>query len=300
MNHESMLFSWGSDRSAARSLPKLFLPQAAEIRSALGLNTRNGAERLQRALHQLATDAALETRLFLASALDPVWLSPCSDDPCHHRNAFRVVEDSARDCALGMWNFDEQRYELQILKGSVAQAIPAVAADKILVTHLSPAIRAAAPASLNGCCKQDAAALLWAALDAHRRGMTASEDQYQHSASDALIAARSLLTVASAGNDSLLYEHLTAYADDATAMTEFLEALAAAAEENPALGATTRRLSAWGNEPRAGSPRCGAQPTGTVNLRATRSGGPVARDRLRLWLSASRSRRPAPSMDDRP
>ena len=62
------------------------------------------------------------------------------------------------------------------------------------------------------------------------------------SADDALVVARALLTVASGGNDSLLQQHLTALSDHAPAMAGSLEAIAVAAEENPAMGATARRL----------------------------------------------------------
>jgi hypothetical protein len=129
------------------------------------------------------------------------------------------------------------------LVGDVADAVTGIPGAEIIVPYASAAIRAAAPAAQHGCRTEEAARLLESLLDAHRRGMTAQEDRYQHSASDALVAARALLTGSSATSQAAIERHLTAYADDAAALAEFLRAVAAAAEETAALAAAAQR--AW-------------------------------------------------------
>ncbi|WP_326758622.1 hypothetical protein OHB35_11350 [Streptomyces phaeochromogenes] len=237
------IFSWGADRSAACVLPLLLLPQAALVRQALDLDGERGQPRLQKALRALATQSALQVRLFLAAALDPLWSSPCTPDPCHHRRAWSIVEDSGRRCARGKWNMEHQRSEPRRLDGNLSDALTAIRGAEIIVPYASAAIRAAAPAALYGCRTAEAAQLLESLLDAHRRGLIAQEERYQHSASDALVAARALLTVSSATSRDAIERHLTAYADDAAALAEFLRAVAAAAEETATLAAAGQR--AW-------------------------------------------------------
>ncbi|WP_328509629.1 hypothetical protein OG981_19295 [Streptomyces mirabilis] len=237
------IFSWGADRSAARALPLLLLPQAALLRQAINLEDEEGQRRLHQALRALATRSALQVRLFLAAAFDPLWSSPCTPDACHHRQAWSIVEDSARRCARGKWNMEHQRPEPRHLDGDLSDALTGIPGKEVIVPHASAAIRAAAPATLHGCRTEEATRLLEVLLGAHRRGMTAQEDKYQHSSSDALVAARALLAVSSAAGNEGIERHLMAYADDAGALAEFLRAVAAAAEETPELGAAAQR--AW-------------------------------------------------------
>lgn len=239
---DESIFDWGADRSAARALPLLLLPQAAEIRRALALEDKPGRERLHQILRSLGTGTVLEVKLFLATALDAVWSAPCVPVNCHHRVAMDIVEDSARRCALGEWNPEGQRHDSAYLDGDLAQVVASIPGDRVLVPLLSPGIRASAPASLSGCCTSAAARQLSALLDAHARGMIAHKHQYQHSSSDALVAARALLTLASTSGAADTCRHLTAYAHDMGALAEFLQALAAAAEESPTLADTARSL----------------------------------------------------------
>jgi hypothetical protein len=89
-------------------------------------------------------------------------------------------------------------------------------------------LRGAAASVSSACCKADAMTLLHAALIAHRRGMRAAEHGYRHSDNDALVAARAVLDVAAGGDNSVLFEHIDDYADDARLLSEFLGALVAA------------------------------------------------------------------------
>jgi hypothetical protein len=104
-------------------------------------------------------------------------------------------------------------------------------------------LRAAAASVSSACCKADAMTLLHAALIAHRRGMRAAEHGYRHSDNDALVAARAVLDVAAGGDNSVLFEHIDDYADDARLLSEFLGALVAAGEETLFRAATATRLA---------------------------------------------------------
>jgi hypothetical protein len=57
-----------------------------------------------------------------------------------------------------------------------------------------------------------------------------------------LIAARALLTLVAEGEDTLLFEHIDACADNAALLSNLLRALSAAAEESPDRALTARRI----------------------------------------------------------
>ncbi|MBU5947672.1 ATP-binding protein [Streptomyces sp. PAM3C] len=238
---DESFFPWGVDRSAARGLPLLLLPQAADVRHTLELDTEAGKRRLNDGLHDLGCASTLETRIYFAASLDPLWAAPCVPDACHHHSAFEILQDSARHSAIGPWSQDGQRRDIRRLDGNLTQDLTSLPGDEILVPQLSPAIRGLAPAAITGCCAGEALPLLTVLLEAHRRGLASLEHQYHHSNSDALIAARALLTIAGA-DSATIGRHLAAYADNAGALAEALQALAAAAEENEQLAGTARQI----------------------------------------------------------
>ncbi|QNG36297.1 hypothetical protein F1C76_06560 [Geodermatophilaceae bacterium NBWT11] len=240
-DNDVSFFALGADRSAARGLPLLLLPSAAPIVATLRLDDSAAEDRLTAALGRLASAAAREVRLFFAAALDPLWAAPCGEEPCVHRRALALVEDSARDSAIGDWDQQLQRSRRVHLEGDLADRLGHLEGERILVPDLSPAIRAVAPASAVTCVHEAATRLLAALLSAHRRGVLARGHAHQHSASDALVAARSLLAVASA-DPSLLFAHIAWHAEAAWPLAEFLRALGAAAEESDQLAASARQL----------------------------------------------------------
>ncbi|MFF5614606.1 hypothetical protein ACFY7B_16965 [Streptomyces albidoflavus] len=234
-------FPWGADRSAARALPLLLLPQATTLRRSLGLDTHTGKQQLNDALHDLGCASTLETRIFFAAALDPLWSAPCAPEDCPHNSTFEVLQDSARHSAIGPWDQDGQRRDVRHLDGSLAQDLASIPGDEILVPQLSPAIRGLAPAAISGCRSHQAMTLLRVLLEAHSRGLASLEHQYHHSRNDALIAARALLTITDR-DGTALRRHLTAYAGSADALAEALHALAASAEENEQLAIVARQI----------------------------------------------------------
>jgi hypothetical protein len=199
-----------------------------------------GRERVLGAARRLAQAIALETRLHLARGLDHLWVTPCSAETCHHELAISVALDAARDCVLGEWDSSAQRRRIELLKDPLDDAIRHVADDAIYVGKLDPAIRALAVAGASSTCVSDRAKkTLDALLDGHRRGLLA-DDRMDHRGSHALIVARALLTLAAAGDEARLEEHLAAYANNGGLLSSVLHALAAAAEENERLATAAR------------------------------------------------------------
>ncbi|MCP4382612.1 MAG: ATP-binding protein [Hyphomicrobiales bacterium] len=236
---DSQLYPHGADRSAARGLPLLLTPAAAEPRQALAAS---GATQIGTALTWLFTAAPIEVRIFASRALDAVWTSPCDGSHCHHRFAFDLVEDSVRHASVrrSSWNPEDNR---EPLSGPLLKAL-AAASEGVVAPDLSPALRAlGAEARCSTCVHPEAADLLPAVLAAHRRSVKPFEHGYHQSESDALFAARAALTVAACGNTEPLLEHARDLAADAPhALQEFVEAIAAAAEEHLDLADTAREI----------------------------------------------------------
>ncbi len=234
------LYPHGADRSAARGLPLLLTPPAVELRQALA---DSGAAPTDSALTWLFTVAPIEVRIFASRALDAAWASPCAGSPCHHRFAFDLVEDSVRHASVrrSSWNPEESRGPLS---GPLVRALAAASERDVVAPDLSPALRALGAEARRSTCVHPAAAdVLPAVLAAHRRSVKPFEHGYHQSASDALFAARATLTVAACGNSELLLEHARDLAAEAPhALGEYVEAIAAAAEERPDLADAARTV----------------------------------------------------------
>ncbi|KAB8166447.1 hypothetical protein FH609_002580 [Streptomyces sp. 3MP-14] len=237
---EKAYFSHGADRSAARSLPLLLTPAAIGIRRALdGADGARALARVEAAVTGLARAKVLQTRLFLARGFDSVWTSPCVHDvTCPHGVALRITIDMMRDCALGAWDMELQRYPIAALDDPIVDTLPAVADDKIYVPRLDAAIRALGPAAVAGNCVSDEArTLLDVLLDAQRRGLLAHERGIDHRGTHSLAAARALLVL---NDDTAILRHIGAYVDNSIVLDQALRALSAAAEESERYAETAR------------------------------------------------------------
>jgi hypothetical protein len=125
---------------------------------------------------------------------------------------------------------------------SIAQAF-AVSGEQYIAVGTDAAIRALAPAAVAPICVSTRAHhLLAVLLAAHRRSMLAFEHDTDHRGTHALVAARALLTLSAEGEDEAIFEHVEAYADDASLLGNFLRALSAAAEETPVRASTAQRI----------------------------------------------------------
>jgi DNA-binding transcriptional ArsR family regulator len=246
--YEETYFEQGADRSAARVLPLLLLPGAAGLRALFDADDGSEAHsRAAAAASNLARSVANEVRVHLARGLDRVWNAPCGDDgTCHHEMALQIAIETMRDCGLGAWDPDNGRRGIVVLAEPVAQSLADTADDAIYLSRLDPAIRALAPAAMASICvSARARELLAVLLAAHRRSLLAHKNDMDHRGTHALIAARALLTVAADGDEAPIYEHIDAYADNSTHLSNLLRALLAAAEEAPDRAATARRI--WPN-----------------------------------------------------
>jgi len=244
-DNQDSFFEQGADRSAARALPLLLLPGAAALRALIdGGDGSEAYSRTAAAAGSIAGSLPNEVRVHLARGLDRVWEAPCTgDELCHHDTALQLAVETMRDCAFGAWNPDTAIRQVIMLADPVEQALTSTADGDIYFSRLDAAIRALAPAAqADTCVSGRARELLTVLLAAHRRSLLAYDDDMDHRGTHALTAARALLTIAADGNDTPVYEHVDAYADNPTLLTHFMQALSAAAEESPQRAATAARI----------------------------------------------------------
>ena len=242
---EETYFEQGADRSAAGVLPLLLLPSAAPLRAIIdGADGSVTFRRASAAGLNLAQAIANEVRLHLARGLDLLWATPCAQEgPCHHQVGWQIVCETLRDCALGGWNPNVGRRVVVLLDEPLADSLGNTPDDSILPSRLDASIRALAPASTaNICVSNSARDLLTALLAAQRRSLLSYEDNLDHQGNHSLVSARALLTLAQHGDDTPLYEHINAYADNAALLCNVLQALSAAAEETPDRAAAAREI----------------------------------------------------------
>ena len=242
---EDSQFGQGADRSAARALPLLLLPDAAQLRALIdGGDGSKAYSRAAAAARRIARSVPNEVRVHLARGIDRLWEAPCTgDESCHHRLALRLAVEAMRDCAIGAWDSNAGRRQVAVLADPVEQALAGTADDVIDFARLDAPIRALAPAAhADICISGRARELLTVLLAAHRRSLLAYEHDPDHRGTHALIAARALLTL-TVGNDvEPVREHIDAYADNPPLLMNFLQALSGAAEESPSRAATAARI----------------------------------------------------------
>ncbi len=246
---EDTFYEQGADRSAARTLPLLLLPVAAQLRAVV--DKKDGSTTFERAVRagvNLARAVAYEVRLHLARGLDHVWKTPCVEEGrCHHDLGCRIAVETMRSCVLGTRDLETGRRSVLTLKEPVTESLASTTGDSIRVSQLDAAIRALAPAAMaNICVSSQARDLLLTLLAAQRRSLLNCEHRDQDSrGSHTLVSARALLTLARNANDAAIYEHIDAYADNSALLANLLGALSSAAEETPDRAATARRI--WPN-----------------------------------------------------
>ncbi len=247
---EGTLFEERADRSAARALPLLLLPVAAQLRAVV--DDEDGSKTFERAVCagvNLAQAVADEVRLHLARGLDHVWKTPCVEHGrCHHELGWRIATETMRCSVLSEWDPESGRRSVLALKEPFTESLAGAAADSILLSRLDAAIRALAPAAMaNICVSTQARDLLLALLAAQRRSLLF----YEHNGnpdsrgSHTLVSARALLTLTRNADDAAIYEYIDSYADTSALLDNLLRALSAAAEETPDRAATARRI--WPN-----------------------------------------------------
>ena len=242
LDWEEAFYPLGADRIAARALPVLLLPSAAELRRHCATVDRTGDDRVLSACRRAARSLPHETRLNFGMGLDAVWNASCTKGLCHHEMAFDLAVDSMRDCVLGDWDVESQTRAIESLGDPVDELLAAVEDRALYIPRLSAAIRALGAAVHHDICiRERAHRILQALLLAQRRGIIAHENNDERG-NHTIVAARALLSLASAADEQPLFDHITAFADKATRLDTLLRALAAVAEENEAMASTARRV----------------------------------------------------------
>jgi hypothetical protein len=242
---EDSLFGQGADRSAARALPLLLLPEAAQLRALVdGEDGSQARSRAAAAARRIGRSMPNEVRVHLARGTDRLWEAPCTGgESCHHRIALALAVETMRDCAIGTWDPNAGRRQVAVLANPVEQALAGTADDAIDFARLDAPIRALAPAAQAGICVSGRALeLLTVLLAAHRRSLLACEHDPDHRGTHALIAARALLTLAAGTDGEPVRQHIDAYADNPPLLMNFLQGLSAAAEESPGRAATAASI----------------------------------------------------------
>ena len=246
---EGTLYEYGVDRSAARVIPLVLLPIAAQLRTLSDEDDGSTTfERATRGAINLARASSDEVRLHLARGLDHFWTVPCAaHGRCHHELGWQIAAETMRYCARGPWDPDTGQRGVLALGEPLAKSLADATIDSITVSRLDAAIRALAPAAMADICiSAQAHDLLLVLIAAQRRALL----DYEHSdpderASHTLVSARALLTLAKDGDDTAVFKHIDAYAGHSTLLGKIISSLSAVAEETPARAATARRI--WPN-----------------------------------------------------
>ena len=238
-----------ADRTAAGVLPLLLVPTA--VPTPASINEDDEAGLLERVFHanlSLAQAMSYEVRLHLARGLDHVWKVPCAERGCcHHELGLQMATGMVRHCVLGSWDSGGFDRDVTALKEPLTNSLAKADADSLLASRFDGAIRALAPATMADCCVSDKARdLLLTLLATQRRCLL----HYQHKhdrnpderMSHALVSARALLTLAGGGDDTAIYQHINALAENPTLLAAALQSLSAAAEETKDRAATAKRI----------------------------------------------------------
>ena len=247
LEYEFTFFEDGANRSAARVLPLLLLPAAAQARALVDGEDRTPTlERVFRANINLARAVSYEVRLHLARGMDHAWKASCVEQGrCHHELGLQIAAEIMCYCVLGPWDGDTRQHSIIALKEPLAESLAGTVADSILVSRLDGAIRALAPATMADCCVSAQARDLLSALLAAQRGallhyhQRGDPDQRE---SHTLVSARALLTLARDGDDTAIYQHVDAFSGNSTLLGKLLRSLSAAAEETGNRAATAKRI----------------------------------------------------------
>lgn len=246
LESEGGFFEMGADRSAARALPLLLLPAAAQLRNMAGKQRqRRFLKRVVRAGLNLARVPVREVRISLAHGLDHVWDTPCvKRGKCHHEFGWQLAVESMRYCALSARNRKTMHRTVLALKEPFTKALGSLDSGSMILSRLDGAIRALArAATAETCVSSQARELLSALLSAQRRALThPKRTDRDPRGTHSVVSARAVLTLARGGNHDAIFEHIDAYAENSEMLGTFVSALCAAAEEAESLAEAARQV----------------------------------------------------------
>ena len=116
-----------------------------------------------------------------------------------------------------------------VLGDPLIQSLKSTPDDSLLPTRLDAAIRALAPAAtVDICVSTSAHDLLTVLLATQCRSLLTGEDNTMDDrGTHTLVSARALLTLAQHGDDTAIYQHIDAYADNPALLGNLLRTLSA-------------------------------------------------------------------------
>ena len=236
LTSENAVFPWGTDRLAARALPRILT--VAE--DALG-ETRGAA--VLNALYQCARSTSDEVRRVLGAATTPLWDAPCSrsGSGCVHKEALDAFRNSARFCTFNGVDPATGQPRVVSLGPDVEADLATVHADRVLLSRLvGPILVATSCARSRSCVAEEASRLRDALLEAHgRASVHYAKGNYRRSDDDDRAVAGALLDI---GQEAVV-QHVKQYTACANALGGLLRDLAAAATADASRRRTLR--AAW-------------------------------------------------------
>ncbi|MET3567968.1 hypothetical protein ABIC47_003482 [Leifsonia sp. 563] len=233
---EFAYFSHTPDIAASRAVALLLLPEADQLRQMLSGNQGEAVERVVDANRWAATRGSLDGRLVWSRSLDHLWRSEPIDLPngeSTHTLAFSLIEESLRGAVLGPWDRESQTRATGRLDGPLNLALAEASPGEVIAERLIPGIRGLQRLAIrNDAIGRQGLQLLTALVTSYCATRRIDEFGPQHSQTDMLTIARALLLLSANGNPGLLFRMLEGFIDRTDLLDEFMDSIAAAAEEN--------------------------------------------------------------------
>lgn len=240
-------FSHTPDIPASRAVALLLLPEASQLRQMLARDQGEPIERIIAANRWAATHGSLDGRLVWSRSLDHLWPAAPIDLPggvTSHTLAYSLIEESLRGSILGPWDVKSQTRSIARIVGPVGEAIADASPKDLIAECLIPGIRGLQQLAIRSDAAGDQGLqLLTVLLACYSATRQQEEFAPQHSQTDMLAIARALLLLAAHGKSDSLFRQLEGFIDRNDLLDEFMDAIAAAAEENEDAAATA--IDTW-------------------------------------------------------
>jgi hypothetical protein len=219
---DQSVFPWGSDRLAARALPRaLLLPLDAGDEARLS--------RVLDAVRALATSQSDEVRRIVATAIEPVWRAPCRriGSTCQHAAILGFFRESSRRCRMAEVDPNMDSRRVVELGEDVEREMAVLPTRDLLMTRLIAPLASASDCARAGCCAAEAARELRdAVFELQLRGSAYyAEKNFLPSNDDDRIVAAALIDA----GDEFVLRHVRTLAGQANALERLLRDLATVA-----------------------------------------------------------------------
>lgn len=230
------------DIPASRAVALLMLPESAQLRQMLSHEHGEPVERIIAANRWAATRGSLDGRFVWSRSLDHLWAADPIDLPggeTSHIFAYSLIEESLRGTLLGPWDSENQIRSIDRIVGPVSQGLADALPEDVIAERLIPGIRGLQKLAVRrDAIGEKGSKLLTALVTSYSTTRQQEEFGPQHSQTDMLTIARALLFLSGHGESDSLFRELEGFIDRNDLLDEFMDAIGAAAEENPDAAAT--------------------------------------------------------------